>query len=275
MIGKFALAAVSGVVLSGLAQASPPLVTPGAPGETPRAVSVEDSVAMSRTQYTAADARFMQHMIVHHAQAVEMVALIEARTQTQAVRRLGQRIALNQGSEMEMMRGWLLARGEPIEDEHLHSGHGAHAMHGANRADHGDMDHGDMDHDDMDHGAMDHDQGAMDHDDHSSHSGHGHRGAEAAAPMDPDDIPIMPGMLSPNQMTALAASSGAEFDRLFLEGMIIHHQGALDMVDALFTEPGAGEDLQLSEFLGHVVADQSAEILRMQNLLSELGSDAL
>ena len=80
----------------------------------------------------------------------------------------------------------------------------------------------------------------------------------------------MPGMLSPAQMQALAAASGPAFDRLFLEGMIRHHQGALDMVDALLANPGAAEDTMLSDFTTSVVADQAAEILRMQSLLSDL-----
>jgi len=80
----------------------------------------------------------------------------------------------------------------------------------------------------------------------------------------------MPGMLSPAQMAALAAASGPAFDRLFLTGMIQHHRGALDMVDALLARPGAAEDPLLSDFTTSVVADQSTEILRMQSILSDL-----
>ena len=76
--------------------------------------------------------------------------------------------------------------------------------------------------------------------------------------------------LSPAQMQALAAANGPAFDRLFLEGMIRHHQGALDMVDALLANPDAAEDTMLSDFTTSVVADQSAEVLRMQSLLSDL-----
>ena len=65
-------------------------------------------------------------------------------------------------------------------------------------------------------------------------------------------------------------AEGPEFDRLFLEGMIQHHQGALDMVDELLSYPDSGNDPMLSDFASSVVADQSAEILRMQSLLSEL-----
>jgi len=84
------------------------------------------------------------------------------------------------------------------------------------------------------------------------------------------DQPLMPGMLSPAQMAALAAATGPEFDRLFLEGMIQHHQGALDMVEALLDDPDAAEDPMLSDFASSVTADQSAEILRMHSILSEL-----
>lgn len=80
----------------------------------------------------------------------------------------------------------------------------------------------------------------------------------------------MPGMLSPAQMQALAAASGPAFDRLFLQGMIRHHQGALDMVETLLAAPDAARDPLLSDFATAVVADQSAEILRMQTVLSGL-----
>ena len=209
--------------LSAAPSQSPPLQSPGAPGQPTGTVSVDQSVAMSRTQHTEDDVRFMQHMIVHHAQAVEMNALIAARSDSRAVRRLGARIAQTQSSEMEMMRRWLSERGEPTRDSHL--GHAGHAHHAA----------------------MPHDHAA-----------------------DPDDVPLMPGMLSPNQMRALEAAQGQAFDRLFLEGMIHHHQGALDMVDQLLADPGNGEDTQLSEFLTHVTADQAAEILRMQSMLSAM-----
>src|SRR5690606_22963580 len=95
-------------------------------------------------------------------------------------------------------------------------------------------------------------------DPHAGHHGH------AADP----DAPVMPGMLSPAQMAELAAAEGAEFDRLFLQGMIRHHQGALDMVEALLAEPDTAEDPMLSDFASSVIADQSAEILRMQSILS-------
>jgi uncharacterized protein (DUF305 family) len=207
--------------------AGPPIFQPGAPGQPSRTITAEESVEMSRSRFTEGDVRFMQHMIVHHAQAVDMVALMDGRGEDASVRRLGERIARSQAAEMDLMRAWLVQRGQPVEDAHLHHGHGGHGHHGH----------------------------------------HGHRSGHDA---DPGDVALMPGMLTPNQMAALEAASGAEFDRLFLEGMIVHHEGALDMVEDLLAEPDAAEDPILSDFLSSVVVDQTSEILRMQSLLSEL-----
>ena len=70
----------------------------------------------------------------------------------------------------------------------------------------------------------------------------------------------MPGMLTPSQMTALRAAHGAEFDRLFLTGMIQHHNGALIMVKDLFSTPGAGQDADLFNFATDADNTQRAEI---------------
>ena len=81
----------------------------------------------------------------------------------------------------------------------------------------------------------------------------------------------MPGMLTQKQMDALAAAKGAAFDRLFLEDMIQHHQGALTMVKALMASPGAGQDSSVFQFVSDVEADQSAEITRMRALRATMG----
>ena len=201
-----------------------PIFHPGAPGQPSRRITAAEAVRINRSSFTPADVAFMQHMIVHHAQAVEMVALLETRGGEPRVQLLGRRIALSQAAEMELMRGWLAERGQPLE------------MPG--------MDHGS-------HAGMD-------------------RGAHAGHAMSPDDTPVMAGMLTPRQMRALAAAEGVVFDRLFLSGMIQHHQGAIDMVDALMETPDPAEDTMLSDFATSVVADQSAEILRMQSVLSDL-----
>ena len=79
----------------------------------------------------------------------------------------------------------------------------------------------------------------------------------------------MPGMLTPEQMAALAKASGAQFDHLFLTGMIQHHGGALTMVDDLFNTPGAGQDPVLFDFATDIENTQSAEIKIMRGMLDK------
>jgi uncharacterized protein (DUF305 family) len=214
-----AIALTCSVAAPGVGQpAQPaPIIQPGAPGEPGREISAEQSITLGRSHYVPADASFMQHMIVHHAQAVEMGTLIETRTSHAGIRLLGTRISLSQQAEIAMMQTWLSRRNEAISMP-------GHAMHHTNES------------------------------------------AETPATM-----PIMPGMLSPAQMTRLAMAEGSNFDRLFLTGMIEHHQGAIDMVDRLLAEPGGGEDPEVSDFLSSINADQSAEISRMRIMLADLG----
>lgn len=94
--------------------------------------------------------------------------------------------------------------------------------------------------------------------DSGAHAGHGAHGGHG----------LMPGMLSPEEMAALERATGAEFDRLFLEGMIKHHEGALVMVEELFATPGAGQETAIFSFASDVDADQRAEIDRMRKLLA-------
>ena len=80
----------------------------------------------------------------------------------------------------------------------------------------------------------------------------------------------MPGMLSREEMDTLAAARGSGFDRLFLEGMIKHHQGALAMVAELFGSPGGGQETEIFRFAADVDADQDMEILRMRDMLNRI-----
>ena len=80
---------------------------------------------------------------------------------------------------------------------------------------------------------------------------------------------LMPGMLSDEEMAALDKARGPEFDRLFLEGMIKHHQGAIDMVDVLFKSYGAAQDETVFKFASDVFADQGIEIDRMREMLGD------
>ncbi len=233
VFGGFLTAAMVMTAGSALAQAAP-IFHPGAPGQPSRVITPERAVELGRTSFTEADVGFMQHMIVHHAQAVEMVGLLETRGSDRRVQLLGRRIALSQAAEMALMRGWLEQRGQPTEMPAMD--HAAMGHSGQNQGGHAGMDHG-------------------------AHAGHGPSA---------DDTPVMAGMLTPRQMRTLAAASGTAFDRLFLEGMIQHHQGALDMVRDLMETPNAAQDTMLSDFTASVVADQQAEILRMRSLSAEL-----
>ncbi|MCC7185343.1 MAG: DUF305 domain-containing protein [Acidobacteria bacterium] len=81
---------------------------------------------------------------------------------------------------------------------------------------------------------------------------------------------MMPGMLTDAEMTKLAAAKGPEFDRLFLEGMIKHHMGALIMVEELFNAPGSAQQADMFDFASHVDADQRMEISRMTQMLKDM-----
>jgi uncharacterized protein (DUF305 family) len=92
-----------------------PLVQPGAPGQPTKTLT--KSVAGTGQQGpTEADVKFMQGMIMHHSQAVEMVALMQGRTDNPQVLQLGQRISFSQASEIKFMTLWLGYRDKPISD---------------------------------------------------------------------------------------------------------------------------------------------------------------
>lgn len=97
-----------------------------------------------------------------------------------------------------------------------------------------------------------------------THAGHGAHGGHGAGH-------VMEGMLTPEQMAALAAARGAEFDRLFLRSMIQHHKGAITMVNALFATDGAGQDEAVFKFASDVQVDQTTEVARMELMLETLG----
>lgn len=188
--------------------AAPVIVQPGAPGQPTKTLpSTTRAVLPPRSQ---ADIEFMQGMIMHHAQAVEMTALIPSHTANQDVRLLGAKISRSQSDEINFMKRWLAVRGEAV----------SMSMPGMP-----DMD------------------------------------------MSGKPMALMPGMLTPEQMEALRNAHGAEFDRLFLTGMIQHHKGALTMVDELFHQAGAGQTGDIFDFVTDVDSGQRAEIRIMQSLL--------
>lgn len=82
--------------------------------------------------------------------------------------------------------------------------------------------------------------------------------------------PLMPGMLTGAELERLDRARGQEFDRLFLTFMISHHEGALTMVERLFSAPGAAQDEDVFKFASDVHADQTSEIDRMQRMLDTM-----
>ena len=190
--------------------AQPPIVQPGAPGEPSRVISAAEASDLAGIRFSEGDVRFMQGMISHHAQALEMTELLETRTQNDTMRQIAQRIDLSQEDEIAMMQDWLRARGQTVPAADAHH-------------------------------------------------------APGWSPM--------PGMLTAEEMEQLEAAAGSAFDRLFLELMIKHHRGALTMVENLLRQRGAAQDSQLFAFTADVVADQTAEIDRMDAMLAELSPD--
>jgi uncharacterized protein (DUF305 family) len=164
----------------------------------------------------------MQGMIHHHAQAVEMTALISSHTQNKDLRSLGARISSSQTDEIKFMKRWLAARGEYVPYTMPSAAPDTSNMPGM----------------DMSHAATPH-----------------------------ESMVMMPGMLTPQQMDALRKANGAEFDRLFLTGMIQHHNGALTMVKDLFDTAGAGQDAELFDFATDADNTQRAEIKIMEAML--------
>lgn len=94
------------------APATPVVVQPGAPGKPTR--TLPPTMRAKLPPASAADMKFMQAMIMHHAQAVEMTALIESHTENKNLRSLGARISRSQSDEMKFMKRWLAVRGQPV-----------------------------------------------------------------------------------------------------------------------------------------------------------------
>lgn len=190
--------------------------------------------------HVQADVDFVQGMIIHHAQAVVMSDWAPTHGARPDLQILCKRIALSQRDEITLMQQWL-------QDRHLAVPDPLHMLHPAEPH------------------APSHDMSGM----------HGMSGmSDTSMPgMDMGDHPmLMTGMLTPAEMRQLDAARGAAFDRLYLTGMIRHHQGALDMVATLFAAPGAGQQADLFGFATDVDAGQRAEIARMQSILNTLNT---
>jgi uncharacterized protein (DUF305 family) len=180
-------------------------VQPGAPGEPSRELD-DDEADVEAPEHTGADTAFMQHMIVHHQQALTMAGLVADRSGRDDLPTMAERIVESQESEIALMEQWLTDRGEDLPD-----------------------------------------------------------------PADPEhaDHELMPGMATSDQLDDLEAARGGDFDRLFLDLMLAHHQGALTMVEDLYAD-GGGLEPAADHLARGVEADQSIEIGRMQDLQADL-----
>ncbi|MAJ30215.1 MAG: DUF305 domain-containing protein [Gammaproteobacteria bacterium] len=187
-----------------------PILQPGAPGNPTKELDPETAIAIADSSYTAADAEFLQGMIVHHYQAFLMSEMAPSRTNNQTILDLAGRIDASQIDEIDFMENWLTERGKSVPDPTQT--------------------------------------------DHSHH----HK---------------MMGMATPEQMNKLEASNSTDFDRLYLNLMIRHHDGAIDMVDRLNEFPGSAYDPQLYEFVTDLENDQAVEIERMNGILISLSDD--
>jgi uncharacterized protein (DUF305 family) len=112
------LAAAGAACRTASGGATPVIVQPGAPGAASRVVGAEQARDLSKVGATAADVKFMQGMIHHHAQAIDMTELLKTRTNSEDMKKLGLRIQVSQTDEIRMMQRWLRAHGADAPDPH-------------------------------------------------------------------------------------------------------------------------------------------------------------
>jgi uncharacterized protein (DUF305 family) len=153
--------------------------------------------------YTKADVAFMQGMIAHHAQAIEMARMAVSHGAGKQMLTFTLKVDLSQRAEIDRMQSWLRDHNQAVPDSNAH-----HHM-------------------------------------------------------------MMAGMLTPEQMKQLDAAKGPAFDKLFLELMIQHHEGALTMVKDLFAA-GAPQQAEVYSLAIDIETDQTAEIEKMREMLRTL-----
>ncbi|NBE94296.1 DUF305 domain-containing protein [Nonomuraea sp. KC401] len=183
------------------ADSTAPVIAPGRPGEQDRTLSpAEAATAVPSPTANAADVTYVQDMIVHHRQALDMALLAPNRAQSAKVKGLADRIKAAQAPEIQYMTTWLREQEQKVPDHH------------------------------------------------AAHDG-------------------MPGMATPEKLEALRAATGKDFDRMFLQLMIAHHQGAITMSEKVLT---SGSHIKIEELAGDVSVTQMAEIGRMREMRTAL-----
>ena len=117
------------------AEATPNIVQPGAPGEPSRKLTPEEAAKIESTPVTEADVQFMQDMIHHHSQAIEMTDWVPSRASSRSVKLIAQRMQRSQEAEIELMERWLQAQGAEPPSDHCQPRRQADAGHAHRRAD--------------------------------------------------------------------------------------------------------------------------------------------
>ncbi len=199
--GILAAGAVAAIALTACtgtdAAEDPPIIDPGAPGDSPTPVPTEDLEEGEDDGHNDADEMFMVQMIEHHKQALDMSELAEDRADRDAITAIAERIYDAQEVEITAMQGWVDANVENPED----------------------------------------------------HEGHN-----------------MPGMASPEEMAELEESSGDDYDQLFVDLMVTHHEGGVTMAEEVVIN---GDSAMINTFASDVITTQRGEIARMENILDD------
>lgn len=232
------LALVAGTALALLAtsactgedgeQESANVIAPGAPGESSSPATSDQIAALAEEQgHNEADVTYLVLMIEHHAQALEMTDLVPERYEREGIERIADRISAAQGPEITAMESWLEENVfGPARENPAHQNFCGLEGEGTHHGGEGDVPRCELE---------------VDHAD-------------------------MPGMASEEELERLAAAQGEEFDRLFVELMTIHHEGAVTMAEEVLAD---GKDQTVMRMANDVIAEQNADIARMEQILLE------
>ncbi|MEV2276742.1 DUF305 domain-containing protein [Nocardiopsis sp. NPDC049922] len=231
---RLALAAGTALTLlavsacTGDGQGSANVIAPGAPGESSSPATSEQIAALAEEQgHNAADVNYLVLMIEHHRQALEMADLVPDRHQREGIDSIADRIAAAQGPEITAMESWLEENVlGPARENPAYRNFCGLEGDGSHHGGDEDLPGCDLD---------------VDHDD-------------------------MPGMASDEEMEDLEAAEGDEFDRLFVELMTTHHEGAITMAEEVLAN---GHDRTVTRMANDVIAEQSADIARMEQILQD------
>ncbi|MFC9090196.1 DUF305 domain-containing protein [Nocardiopsis dassonvillei] len=212
----------------GQEQESANVIAPGAPGESSSPATADQIAALAEEQgHNEADVTYLVMMIEHHSQALEMTDLVPERHEREDIELIADRIADAQGPEITAMESWLEENiFGPARENPAHQNFCGLEGDGTHHDESGDVPTCELE---VDHGDM-------------------------------------PGMATEEELEQLAAAEGGEFDRLFVELMTAHHEGAVTMAEEVLAE---GKDQTVMRMANDVIAAQKADIARMEQALEE------